>query len=173
MRRIRDFLRQDSGTSILEFGILAPVFFLLLVALIDLSLFFATRAIVDDSVENAARAVRLGELQASADPDAAFRGALCDRIFFLECDRFSYTVTASDRLASSSISPVLDDDGLLVGATIDLGEPEDIVVITISYVHRFIIPWMGDIFGDDGLNDPQSRAIISFLVVKNEPFPDN
>ncbi len=43
--------------------------------------------------------------------------------------------------------------------------------MTIVYVHTFLIPWIGRIFGDDGLNAPFSRAIVSYLVVKNEPYP--
>jgi Flp pilus assembly protein TadG len=171
VRLHRSGLRSEDGVAALEFAILAPIFFLLLLALIDMSLFFATHSIVDKSVENAARAVRLGSLQADKD-GSGFRATLCQDLFFVDCNKFSFSVVATNDLSTISSKPTLDGNGMIAGATYDPGKPEEFVVVTIVYVYQFIIPWIGDLLGDDGLNDPRSRAITSFLVIKNEPYPD-
>lgn len=167
----RSLLQSEAGVAVLEFAILAPIFFLLLLALIDMSLFFATHSIVDKSVENAARAVRLGSLQADKD-GSNFRATLCQNLYFVECEKFSFSVEATDNLTSVSSKPKIDKEGQIDNPTYNPGKPEQFVVITIVYVYRFIIPWIGELLGDDGLSDPQTRAIVSFLVIKNEPYPD-
>jgi Flp pilus assembly pilin Flp len=167
----RGLFRNQQGVAAIEFGILAPIFFILLVVLIDLSIFFAVHSIVDDAVENAARAIRIGQLTADDTKGTKFRQVLCGQIFFLNCNNFTFTVQPTDDLSKVDPKPKLDDDGNIEGSQYKQSKPEDYVVITIVYVHRFIIPYAGEIFGDDGLSDPYKRAIISFLVIRNEPFP--
>ena len=164
-------LRDQRGVAALEFGLLAPIFFLLLLALIDLSIFFATHSIVDDAVAGAARAVRLGLLQSDAD-GSKFRTVLCKRLFFVKCSNFTYSVKPAADLSAVSPNPAFDASGHLVDQTYDPGQTEDVVVVTIAYVHSFIIPYIGLLFGDSGLSDPHLRTITSFLVIKNEPYPN-
>lgn len=168
--RVR-LLRDQKGVAALEFAILAPIFFLLLLALIDLSIFFATHSIVDDAVAGAARAVRLGLLESDTD-GTQFRTTLCKRLFFVSCNNFTFSVKPVSDLSTVSSSPAFDASGHLVDQTYDPGDAEDIVVVTIAYVHTFIIPYIGLIFGDSGLTDPHLRTITSFLVIKNEPYPN-
>jgi hypothetical protein len=101
-----------------------------------------------------------------------FRGILCSQLFFLSCNNFTFSFGPVADLSSVNPKPSLDADGHIVGPTFNAGDPEDLVVVTIVYVHSFIVPYVGSIFGDDGLNDPHKRAITSFLVIKNEPFPN-
>ncbi len=168
--RVR-LLRDQRGVAALEFALLGPIFFLMLLALIDLSIFFATHSIVDDAVAGAARAVRLGLLQTDSD-GSQFRGVLCKRLFFVDCNNFTFSVKPVTDLSTVSPNPAFDSSGHLVDQTYDPGHSEDIVVITIAYVHTFIVPYIGLIFGDSGLSDPHLRTITSFLVIKNEPYPN-
>lgn len=168
--RVR-LLRDQRGVAALEFAILGPIFFLLLLALIDLSIFFATHAIVDDAIAGAARSVRLGLLQTDTD-GTQFRAVLCKRLFFVNCNNFTFSAKPVVNLATVNPTPAFDASGHLVDQTYDPGNTEDIMVITIAYVHTFIIPYIGLIFGDSNLTDPHMRTITSFLVVKNEPYPN-
>ena len=163
------FGRDQKGVAALEFALLAPIFFLLLLALIDLSIYFATNSIVDDAIESAARAVRVGRLQNDAD-GTQFRGVLCQRLFFVSCGNFTFSSKPTTDLSKVSRSPAFDSSGHLVDQTYDHGKANDIVVVTIAYVHTFIIPYIGLIFGSSALTDPHQRAIVTFLVVKNEPY---
>lgn len=164
-----NFCRDQKGVAALEFALLAPIFFLLLLALIDLSIFFATHSIVDDSVESAARAVRVGLLQNDKD-GTQFRAVLCKRLFFVSCGNFTFSVKPTTNLGAVSPNPGFDSSGHLSDQTYSTGNPDDVVVVTIAYVHTFIIPYIGLIFGDSGMINPHMRTITSFLVVKNEPF---
>jgi Flp pilus assembly pilin Flp len=168
--RRRRILDDEQGVAALEFALLAPIFFAMLSVLIDLSIFFTVRAVVDNAVDNAARAVRLGVLQVN-DGGAGFKKALCSKLVIINCNGFSYSVQVPSNLGSVDTTPALNKNGQLKDQSYDPGGPDDVVVVTIVYVHHFIIPYVADIFGDNGLNDPMVRPIISFLVVKNEPFP--
>jgi len=162
-------LRDQSGVAALEFGLLAPIFFLMLLALIDLSIYFATNSIVHDAMETAARAVRVGRLQ-SGSTASDFRTVLCQRLFFVSCGNFTFSVKPTTNLAAVSRTPGFDSSGHLTDQTYNPGQADDIVVVTIAYVHTFIIPYIGLIFGDSGLTDPHMRTIVAFVVVKNEPY---
>jgi Flp pilus assembly pilin Flp len=166
----RSLSRDEQGVTAIEFAILGPIFFALLMVLIDLSLFFATHTIVDGAVQNAARAVRLGLLQTDTD-GSQFRAVLCKQLFFASCANFTFSVQAVTDLSTVNPKPSIDSDGHLINPQYKPGGPDDLVVITIVYVHHFIVPYVGALFGDDGLNNPQERALTSFLVVKNEPYP--
>jgi TadE-like protein len=166
----RGFLGNQKGVAIIEFAILAPMFFALLLVLIDLSIFFAVHSIVDKSVESAARAVRIGELQGDDVDGTKFRSVLCENIFFLDCNNFSFSVQPTSDLGTVNPTPKVDENGQLEKPGYQKGSSEDLMVITIVYVHRFIIPYAGNIFGDADMVDPQERVITSFLVIKNEPF---
>ena len=166
----RRFLRDQRGVAALEFGLLAPIFFLMLLALIDLAIYFATTAIVHDAMETAARAVRVGALQ-SGSTAAQFRAVLCQRLFFVTCGNFTFSVKPTTNLADPALrTPGFDTSGHLTQQTYNPGHADDIVVVTIAYVHTFIIPYIGLIFGDSGLSDPHLRTIVAFVVVKNEPY---
>ncbi|MFZ1991955.1 MAG: TadE/TadG family type IV pilus assembly protein [Alphaproteobacteria bacterium] len=163
-------LRDQRGVAAIEFGILAPIFFLMLLALIDLSIYFATNSIVHDAMETAARAVRVGRLQSGSTAND-FRTVLCQRLFFVSCGNFTFSVKPTANLAAPGLrTPGFDTSGHLVDQTYSPGNADDIVVVTIAYVHTFIVPYIGLLFGDSGLSDPHLRTIVAFVVVKNEPY---
>jgi Flp pilus assembly protein TadG len=162
-------LRDQRGVAALEFAILGPIFFVLLLALIDLSIYFATNSIVHDAMEGAARAVRVGRLQ-SGSTSSQFRTVLCQRLFFVSCGNFTFSVKPTTNLATVSRTPGFDSSGHLSDQTYNPGKADDLVVVTIAYVHTFIIPYVGLLFGDSGLTDPHLRTIVAFVVVKNEPY---
>jgi Flp pilus assembly protein TadG len=163
-------LRDQKGVAALEFAILGPIFFVMLLVLIDLSIYFATTSIVYDAIEGAARSVRVGQLQ--NDNGTQFRTVLCKRLFFVTCGNFTFSVKPTTNVAGVNRKPGFDSSGHLTDTTYDTGDADDIVVVTIAYAHTFIIPYVGLLFGDTGLTDPHMRAIVTFLVIKNEPYPD-
>ena len=150
---------------------MAPIFFALVFVLIDLSWYFMTSSMVDNAVENAARAVRLGDLNPS-DNGVSFRNALCTNLILLDCNNFSFSVSVPTDLSKVDTTPKVDATGAISSPSYDPGGPEDVVVVTIVYVHHFLIPYVANIFGDTSLLDPTERDIVSYLVVKNEPYPN-
>jgi Flp pilus assembly protein TadG len=62
--RLRRFFARKDGATAIEFAIVAPVFFLILLGLLDLALLFATNVSVDLSVSSFAKQIRTGQIQA-------------------------------------------------------------------------------------------------------------
>ena len=163
---------EDEGIASLEFAILGPVFFALVMVIFDLALFIGTRTIVEDAVETGSRAVRLGILK-QADGPEAFREVLCNRILFLKCEKFRFTVDApANVLRTDDYAPDIDDKGEFEIEIYNPGKSEDIVVVTVIYKHEFIFPYVGRIFGDEGLTGDDAQLVQGFLVFQNEPYPD-
>jgi Flp pilus assembly protein TadG len=48
-------LRRESGATLVEFAIVAPVFFMMLFGIIEMGLAFHNRIVVDDAVQEAGR----------------------------------------------------------------------------------------------------------------------
>lgn len=67
MMRFADFLRRfardDSGTSTIEFVIIAPVFFMFLFMGVELGLTMTRQVMLDRAVDISVRSLRLGQLQ--------------------------------------------------------------------------------------------------------------
>jgi Flp pilus assembly protein TadG len=169
----RGLFRNEQGVAAIEFAFMAPIFFFLVFVLIDLSWYFVTCSIVDNAVENGARAVRLGQLDANpATGVPEFRSALCTNLVVLDCNNFSFSVSVPADLGNVVTVPEVNPDGTLANPDYNPGGPQSVVLITIVYVHHFLIPYVAQLFGDTTMLDPTERAIISYLVVKNEPFPN-
>lgn len=63
---LRQFFRDDSGTSTIEFVIIAPVFFMFMFMGIELGMVMTRQVMLDRAVDISVRALRLGNIE---DPD--------------------------------------------------------------------------------------------------------
>ncbi|WP_322892771.1 MULTISPECIES: TadE/TadG family type IV pilus assembly protein [unclassified Yoonia] len=74
-RFLRQFCRDESGTSTIEFVIIAPVFFMFLFMGVELGMVMTRQAMLDRAVDISIRALRLGNIQ---DPTLAkLRRSIC------------------------------------------------------------------------------------------------
>src|SRR5688572_17065966 len=82
----RGFLRDDRGTTAIEFGILGIPFFALLGAILETAYVFLAAQILDTAVQDAGRYIRTGQLQkggyGSGEKDK-FRSEVCEGLFGL------------------------------------------------------------------------------------------
>lgn len=75
MAFLRRFARDDSGTSTIEFVIIAPVFFMFLFMGVELGITMMRQVMLDRAVDISIRALRLGQIQ---NPTVAqLRGNIC------------------------------------------------------------------------------------------------
>ncbi|NNG02574.1 MAG: pilus assembly protein, partial [Inquilinus sp.] len=106
----RGFADNDSGSSVVEFAILAPMFFAMVLTVFDVAIMFGNSVMLDTAAQDGARAVRTGyiyenvgdlsniEGTAEGDPGQKmmFETAACASIVLIDCDSISYRVARFD-----------------------------------------------------------------------------
>ncbi|MCB1833833.1 MAG: pilus assembly protein, partial [Geminicoccaceae bacterium] len=107
----RRFARNRSGISAVEFALLGPIFLLLIVAIMELGLYFGNRAIIDHAVQRGARTVRIGYVDGARTTQTSFENALCGGLVMISCQDISYSVKAYANFTSMSYTTTLDEDG--------------------------------------------------------------
>jgi len=148
------------GVAAIEFAMIAPVLFLFLIGITEISLVMLAEHLIENATYNASRTSKTGYIEENKTQ--------------LE------TVTAVLHERLGGLAPLLDTSKLTItttkyGKLSDIGQPEqgseslgtagEIVVYTVSYPWKFFTPLIGDLMGDEnGIMNISSR-----IVVKNEP----
>ncbi len=172
LRSVR--LKDDRGTTPIEFSLLAGPFLLMIVGIIELSLLYVNGAILEGATQDAARMIRTGQVQAIPDADEAetvFRDTLCEHTsLFMDCDDIQYDVDVLASFSDADAGIDLDEDGNLEGDDEDnfeTGGSDDIVLIQVMFYYPLMTPLIGQFFSDSPDN---TRLITSTVVLQTEPY---
>ncbi len=165
----RSWFVKKEGTTAVEFSLLAIPYIMLTVGIIEFSISFASATLLEAATSSAARMIRTGELQeAAADPEEAFREALCDyATVLINCNEIELEVqTLSSFSDFDSMAAQFDEDGNMVSRGFDAGGSSDRVLIRVSYVYNVMTPFVGQLLaGADG-----SLLFMSTIVLQTEPY---
>ncbi|MEZ6029926.1 MAG: TadE/TadG family type IV pilus assembly protein [Hyphomonadaceae bacterium] len=157
------------GNVMIEFALLAPVFFMLIMGLVEFVLFQYKSYALNHVVYEAARNLQTGEVQTSADMQAAFHEEVCAKAgAMIDCESIVFDVRAFDSLNEVTYPPVeFDEDGNPTNFVFEPGGPNKYSVVRAALHHQFITPFMDKLFR----MGPDMPAIVnSFCIVKNEPW---
>lgn len=169
-RTARRFARDRTGAAAVEFALVATPFFILLFGILEIALIFFATAIIEDSVSQAARDIRTGELQTAGGSEADFRAAICARINTVaDCGRLQVDVRPFNSFSAADMGAPMNGDGELDNGnfTFEPGEAGDVVVVRVFYDWQLLGP--GFINGLS--NMPGNRRLISSATAfRNEPF---
>lgn len=169
MGRLNRISRSESGNAMIEFALLAPVFFMLIVGLIEFVLYQYKAYALNHVVYEAARNLQTGEIQNSADMEAALREEVCIQGgSMIDCESIYFDVRSFQRLRDISYPPAqFNESGEPSNFTFNPGGPGEYTVVRAAIRHGFVTPFMDKMFG----TGPDHPAIVnSFCVVKNEPW---
>lgn len=147
----RRLYSDDRGFAAVEFAIVALPFLLLLVGLISISLYFFTSFTMESAVQNAARAIRTGQLQqgqgaysglsTNEDKRAAFKAIMCAKApTFLDCNNRAVVLVQSSSSFGGIVEPNCAKDGSMVTQTssnFDPGAASSVVLVTVCYAWKF------------------------------------
>ncbi|MEO3429709.1 TadE/TadG family type IV pilus assembly protein [Pelagibius sp. CAU 1746] len=173
-RRLRPtfgpLLRDERGNALIEFAFVAPPFLLLLIGTLEVSVMFFTSAVIEGATKEAARQIRTGNIQATADPLAAFRGQLCDSLFgVIDCNQVVFNVRTFSSFAAVSMPIELDQDGEIVNTAFTPGGSSEVTVVRAMYRWRFMTPLIDRVM-PSGL---AGHLLISTAAFQNEPYNVN
>lgn len=167
----RRFVRDERGTTAVEFGIVAVPFLALIMAIFETALTFFAGQAFDTAVSNAARLIRTGQAQEDGLTADTFRTKICDQVgSFLKCSGIYVDVQKYATFSAISLTMPIDTDGNLkkTGYQYAPGNGGDIVVVRAFYEWPVLINW----YGTKTANLTNGSHLLSAAAAfRNEPFP--
>ena len=164
----------ERGSTVVEFALVAPMFFFMMFVIAQNALIFIAEQVLDNAVFEATRLIRTGQAQTGEFDAAAFRTEVCNRAsVFIDCtgDRFYLDVRSAEtfeEFAGLSLpEPLDDDDEMKDDDQYDAGGPSSIVIVRAYYVWPTADIFNGYSFSNAGTG---KRLIGSFAAFRNEPF---
>lgn len=163
-------LRDQRGSALIEFALVAPPFLLLLVGTLEVSLMFFTSAVMEGATKEAARQIRTGNVQESGDPVTAFQNELCDSLFnVIDCSQVVFNVQTFASFNDVSMPIELDQDGEIINTGFSPGGSSAVTVVRSMYRWHFITPLIQEVL-PEALG---GHLIVSTVAFQNEPYNVN
>jgi Flp pilus assembly protein TadG len=167
---LRRFRRNHRGSAAVEFALVAPIFFGLLFAIIELSLVFYAGQILETATQDSARVIMTGQAQMAAFTQAQFKNLVCSKIVTMfDCvngvsiDVQSYTAFGSVNIAD----PIDAGRNFVAPNNYQPGGPGDIVVVRIFYQWPLLVTGLG--FNVANLAGSK-RLLTATAAFQNEPY---
>jgi Flp pilus assembly protein TadG len=173
LRRVAQRMRgaARAGSVALEFALIAPVFFILLMGSIEVGVMFFGQSVLQNATNDAARLIRTGQVASASMTAAQFRTAICNKITpVLACDSnlqidveaFSNFSTASypnPLTASNTLNPNLNNFAP--------GSVCSVVLLRTFYTWNVITPLLTPFMTNMANNMHLMSATAAF---RNEPY---
>ena len=169
MRTHKRLSREEGGNVMIEFAMLAPVFFMLVMGLVEFVLYQYKMYALNHVVYEATRNLQTGEVQSASDMRQEFED-LCQESAgpLMNCAEIQWDVRSYDELNEIDYPPVeYDDDGLPKNFVFEPGDANQYSVVRATIHHQFITPFMDRMFQ---MGPDQPAIVNSFCIVKNEPW---
>ena len=172
--KVSKWKNQEQGSVAVEFSLIVAPLVMIMLGIIELSLFYAAGSILQGGTDAAARVVRTGQVaQAAGDPQELFEDTLCAHAAsFIDCNDIVYEViqVADGFAGASGVAPTYDADGNLVSGGFDPGGSLEVVLIRAAYRYEFVTPLVGPLLSD---GYGMSRLLMSTVVIETEPYNHN
>jgi len=174
LRWLKRFGRARSGSTAVEFAIVAAPFFLLTIGLAEVSLMGFAQTSLDLGVSEAARQIRTGQAQTNGMSQGDILDQICSEInnfvvlecdgnLFIDVDRFDSFVDADNAQAD----PIQNGQFQANGFGFTPGAPSDIVVVRAYYRWKILTPMFEPVFQNVSGGE---RILVSTMMFRNEPF---
>lgn len=167
---LRRFRRNRKGSAVVEFALVAPIFFALLFAIIEMALVFFASQVLETVTQDSARMIMTGQAQESALTQAQFKNLVCSKIVALfDCvNGVSVDVRSYPSFSAVNVSDPIDPSKAFVN---DMkycpGKDGDIVVVRLFYQWPLIVTGLG--FNVANLAGSK-RLLTGTAAFMNEPF---
>ncbi|MET0182274.1 MAG: TadE/TadG family type IV pilus assembly protein [Caulobacterales bacterium] len=152
-----------------EFALIAPWFFWLMVGLGELTMIGLAQTSLDFALSETARQIRTGELQAAGLTEQQFKNNVCNEMIIGgNCGAMSIDVRSYQGFADVQIdSPIDPATGQLrTNFAFQPGQASNIVVVRAFYNWDVVTPLFQGMFANIGTQ----RVLASTVLFRNEPF---
>jgi Flp pilus assembly protein TadG len=167
---LRRFRRNHRGSAAVEFALVAPIFFALLFATIELALVFFASQVLETITGDNARTIMTGQAQTAALTQAQFKTQVCNSVPALfDCVGGIYIdVRSYPAFGGVNITDPIDTGKNFIN---DMkwcpGKDGDIVVVRLFYQWPLIVTGLG--FNIANLSGSK-RLLTATAAFQNEPF---
>lgn len=177
LRQFRSrFVRAEHGATAVEFALVSLPLLLMIFGLLELAMVFLVGATLESATERAARQIRTGEFQTSADSSATnFKAIVCGNMswlssrcasdLWLDVRTFSNYGTAA---AAAPINPTTFDP-VNHPPCFSPGQPTDIVLVRAYFEWGLFTPLLDAALENMG-GGSGKRLISSTTAFRNEPY---
>jgi Flp pilus assembly protein TadG len=168
---LRRFRRNRRGSAAVEFALVAPIFFGILFAIIELALVFFASQILETVTQDSARLVMTGQAQGASLTKEQFKDAVCAKLVTMfDCVNEAYVdVRSYSEFATVSISPPIDPASktFINDMKYCPGKDGDVVVVRLFYKWPVFVTGLG--FNLTNLAG-NKRLLTATAAFQNEPF---
>jgi Flp pilus assembly protein TadG len=161
----------QKGSAAIEFAMIAPVFFVLLMGILEGGLMFFSQSALQNAVTETGRQIRTGQAQAANMSQSQFRTSICNMVApLIACDGNLQI----DVQAYAGYSNVNENSPLQGNGTLDpaqnhyiVGNACDVVLVRAFYTEPVYTPVMEWFLVNMAGNKHLNTAATAF---RNEPF---
>jgi Flp pilus assembly protein TadG len=166
---LRRFRRHHRGSAAVEFALVAPVFFALLFAIVEVALMFFATQVLETVTQASARYLLTGQAQSGSLSQAQFKTYVCSQIPALfTCANLQVNVQSYPAFGSISNNTVFDASGNFTGNTNYCpGNAGDTVFVQLSYQWPLVVTGLGFNMANPATH---ARWLTSTAAFQNEPF---
>ena len=165
----KNWVSNDDGVTAVEFSLLLAPYMMLTLGILEVSLMFMSASLLEGATNSAARLIRTGQLQESAQPpETVFRDALCSyQMVFVNCNDIVIEVQQMTSFNDyGSMMPQYDANGDFMSQGVTPGGANDRVLIRTAYRYDMMTPIVGSLLsGGSG-----SKLFMSTIVLQSEPY---
>jgi Flp pilus assembly protein TadG len=165
------FLRARGGVTLVEFALVAPLFLLLTFAIVDNGLVLFTQSILDNATREAARQIRIGQVQLTGDTTGSglFKTTLCRNLGnYIPCSSVQWrvqSVSSAGSFSSVSSTVTANGSGQMATTGFSPGTAQSFVLVQVGYTQRYFIPFLNHIAGATG-----NLLLVSNVAFQNEHY---
>jgi len=166
-RRLAD---ARAGSAIVEFALIAPVFFLLLFAIIEIGVIYYAQSTLQFGADDIARMVRTGQVQGANMTQTQVRNVVCNDIApLIPCDgNLDVDVESFANFSNVTYSPPLNGQGVLNNVNnFQVGAACNVVLVRVFYAWPVFTPLLTAFLTNMANNNHLLYAAAAF---RNEPF---
>jgi Flp pilus assembly protein TadG len=175
---LRRFRRNRTGSAAVEFVLVAPVFFALLFAIIEVSIMFFASQVLETVAQQGAREILTGQAQTQGLSSTQFKTFVCNQIpAILSCNNLYIDVESYTSFETISLASPIDANGNFIttmnyntgGSSTCTGSgcTNSIVVLRAYYPWQLFVTGLG--FNIANLTGNQ-RLLVATAVFRNEPY---
>ncbi len=169
LSKLMRFRHDRSGATVVEFGLLAMPFLLVVFAILETSLVFLGELTLDNAVQRVGRTVRTGEVQSANLSEAQFRSRLCGEVgFLLDCNKLKVDLSSYSAFSAiPAAAPIKDGDLDASGFGYALSGGSSIVALRVYYKWPIYTDLMRKYLSD---MDDGSHLLASMTAFRTEAF---
>jgi Flp pilus assembly protein TadG len=167
----RQFIRQQDGATTVEFAMVAAPFLAMIFAIIETAVVFFAGQTLETAGADSARLIMTGQAQTQGYDQAAFKAAVCAKIYGLfNCSAGLYVdVKNYSTFSSINTAKPVDSNGNLQTGSFGYspGGPCSIVVVRLMYQWPVYVSLVGLNLADSA---GSKRLLMSTIAFRNEPY---